>query len=251
MPCGWWYFHLQKQLTCFEEGGEEVTTNLTNPSGTRSSILLAQIEKDSCLKLATKLYLAKANVVSVTNSKDCIDSSLYRWRQGQAFDLIILDTEMKSSDGTPTAQRLRQSGYPEQVLGLATATKIEADDSYDAIIPLQTATDRIIEIAKVALDAKYNQKQIDACLFETSAEEQTPHAQAADDLIGQLEKALKNRDTNCASQLYREISSQYGLSSIANKLLLKKIGIYIQLGNLQLAADYLDGLKERAVQNAL
>ena len=244
------HFHFwYKQLTCFEEGGEEVATNLTNPSGNRSSILLAQIEKDSCLKLATKLYLAKANVVSVTNNKDCIDSTLYRWRQGQACDLIILDTEMKTSDGTPTAQRLRQAGYPEQVLGLATSTaKVEADDSYDAIIPLQTATERIIEIAKVAIDAKYNQKQIDACLFETPTEEKTSHK---DDLIGQLEQALKNRDTNCASQLYREISSQYGLSSIANKLLLKKIGIYIQLGNLQLAADYLDGLKERAVQNTL
>jgi CheY-like chemotaxis protein len=98
------------------------------PSGPRfcGRVLLA--EDNSDLQQVIKFYLQSvgAEVTIVADGEKACEQALVAWKQGQTYDLILMDVQMPKSDGRAATIFLRDAGYTEPIVALtANATDQE------------------------------------------------------------------------------------------------------------------------------
>jgi len=89
-------------------------------------VLLAEDNPD--LQQVIKYYLQSvgAEVTIVPDGEKACEQALFAWKQGNTFDLILMDVQMPKSDGRAATIFLRDTGYTEPIVAItANATDQE------------------------------------------------------------------------------------------------------------------------------
>ncbi len=81
-------------------------------------VLLVEDSPDNQRLIAHFLRTAGAQVRVVENGKLGLEAALEAWQQGRPFDVILMDMQMPVMDGSEATQRLRERGYPGQIIAL-------------------------------------------------------------------------------------------------------------------------------------
>ena len=83
-----------------------------------TSGLLAEDGPENQLLISLFLKRAGAQVVLAENGRVAIDKALHAWRNGQPFDVILMDMQMPELDGYGAASKLREEGYRGAIVAL-------------------------------------------------------------------------------------------------------------------------------------
>jgi len=81
-------------------------------------ILLAEDSPDNQRLIRHLLQSTGAEVAVADNGQSAVDLALDEFRQGAAFDLVLMDMQMPILDGYEATSRLRAAGYRRPILAL-------------------------------------------------------------------------------------------------------------------------------------
>ncbi|MCP4550045.1 MAG: response regulator [bacterium] len=90
------------------------------PSGTR--VLIAEDNPTNCLVISHILTRANAEIQVVENGAVARDTALQAWREGNPFDVILMDIQMPVLDGHRATEALRKAGYLGIIIALTAHT---------------------------------------------------------------------------------------------------------------------------------
>jgi PAS domain S-box-containing protein len=95
------------------------------PAKLASRILLAEDNRDTQRVIALRLGMAGAEVTVAQNGQDAVDRALDSRRDGQPFDLILMDMQMPVLDGYEATRVLRGEGVRIPIIALTAYTMAE------------------------------------------------------------------------------------------------------------------------------
>ncbi|GAB6167031.1 hypothetical protein JCM19992_30310 [Thermostilla marina] len=84
----------------------------------KGRILLAEDALDNQRLIAHILRKAGAEVETVANGRDAVKQALRAAREGDPFDVILMDMQMPLMDGYEATRQLRQAGYTSPIIAL-------------------------------------------------------------------------------------------------------------------------------------
>ena len=90
------------------------------------SILLAEDNRTNRRLIQVILESAGATVTEVDNGQSAYEKALSAWREGNPFDVVLMDIQMPILDGLSATRKLRDEGYDGKVIAL-TAHAMESD----------------------------------------------------------------------------------------------------------------------------
>lgn len=125
-------------------------------------ILLVEDGFDNQQLIKFVLQKAGAEVEIAENGKEGLDAALAAWQNDQAFDVVLMDMQMPVMDGSTATRKLRDAGYPGQVIALtAHAMKGEVDSFLEAGCDgyLSKPIVRDTFLAEVAIRAELSRQQ--------------------------------------------------------------------------------------------
>jgi CheY-like chemotaxis protein len=81
-------------------------------------LLLADDSPDNRRMIATLLFKAGAHVDPVENGQQAIELALQALKDGQPYDVILMDMIMPEKDGFTATRQLREAGYSGRIVAL-------------------------------------------------------------------------------------------------------------------------------------
>lgn len=81
-------------------------------------ILLAEDCPDTVLLLSYMLQSLGIEAAIAKDGRECLEMALHRHREGNPFDLILLDINMPVVNGNEATQRLRSEGYGKPIVAM-------------------------------------------------------------------------------------------------------------------------------------
>lgn len=81
-------------------------------------VLLAEDGLDNQRLIAGILRRAGADVAIAENGRIAVDKALAAWRDGRAYDAVLMDMQMPEMDGYEATRCLRREGYARPIVAL-------------------------------------------------------------------------------------------------------------------------------------
>jgi len=102
------------------ESGTHDSTPASQPKRPRLSVdvLLAEDGPDNQRLIGHFLRSAGATVTIAENGRVAVELALDAWRNGEPFDVVLMDMQMPVMDGYAATRELRQSGYTGPIIAL-------------------------------------------------------------------------------------------------------------------------------------
>ncbi|MGA2062039.1 MAG: PAS domain S-box protein [Thermoguttaceae bacterium] len=150
-------------------------------------ILLAEDTPDIQNLIKMLLAEAGANVTTVDNGQLAVEAAWAAHREGNAFDIILMDMQMPIMDGYEATRKIRSEGYDGQIIAL-TAHSMQGDREKcleagcGDFISKPIDPDRLIEIVAKSMNSKATEKRSEHAdsMVEAPGNEDILHSQYAD-----------------------------------------------------------------------
>ncbi|MGN6367461.1 MAG: ATP-binding protein [Phycisphaerae bacterium] len=135
--------------TAFAQHAALIREAPTEPLLAGTRILIAEDGPDNQYLIALLLRRAGAKITGADNGRYAVGLALDAAREGQAFDLILMDMQMPEMDGYAATRRLRERGYRGKIMAL-TAHTMPGDrerclaEGCDAYMPKPFEPERLV-----------------------------------------------------------------------------------------------------------
>jgi PAS domain S-box-containing protein len=192
-------------------------------------ILLAEDTPDIQNLIKMLLIEAGATVTAVDNGHLAVETAMAAHREGNAFDVILMDMQMPVMDGYAATRKMRLEGYKGRIVAL-TAHSMQGDREKcieagcDDFISKPIDPDQLIEIVAKSMNSKSLGKkpeQADSMVESPDGNEEVLYSQYADrpviarmlgEFVGRLDERV------CAMQAALGASQTEDLRRLAHQL---------------------------------
>jgi CheY-like chemotaxis protein len=106
--------------------GERASVAASGPLSVRGHVLLAEDGVDNRRLIVRLLERSGMEVDVAENGRVALEFALSAWREGEPYDLVLMDMQMPEMDGYQATALLRSAGYPGPIVAL-TAHALASD----------------------------------------------------------------------------------------------------------------------------